>query len=146
MSQDDKRDSGNAKKSLVNLGVWMGRHQAFGLIANRCSAADAECLKAIHDSGDYKELGVTWDEFCEKHAGMSRVHADQHIHCFEEYGENYRRFAEMMALSPVTFRLIGAAVSDKGLAFEGGHIPLAPENREQIATAVKALRKEAKAN
>ena len=36
-----------------------------------------------------------------------------------EYGENYRRMAEIMSMTPSTFRLIAGAVSDKGLEFRG---------------------------
>jgi len=134
--QDDQ------KKKLLNIGGWMGRHQAFALVANRCSAADAECLKTIRDGGDYKELGLTWEQFCVQYAGISRVQADQHVHCFEEYGSNYRRMAELMSLTSGTFKLIAGAVSDKGLEYKGEYIPLVPENAARIAAAVKVLRKE----
>jgi hypothetical protein len=134
----------NDKARLINLGAKLGRHQSFALIANRCSAADAEALKAIRDSGEYKELGITWDEFCVQHAGMSRPHADRHILCFEEFGENYRRFAEIMGISPVTYKLIGGAVSDEGITINGECIPLTPENRPRIAAAVKTLRTQTK--
>src|SRR5450756_455042 len=101
-----ERESQNSqnKEALMNLGAWLGRHQAFGLIANRCSAADAECLKAIRDGGEYKQLGLTWEQFCGKHAGVSRVYADRQIHCLEEFGGNYFRFAEVMQISPETYR------------------------------------------
>jgi hypothetical protein len=140
MDYDDDK-----KKTLLNLGAWMGRHQAFALVANRCSAADAECLKAIRDSGDYKELGVKWEEFCPKYAGISRATADQHIQCFEQYGENYRRMAEVMSITPGTFKLIAGSVSDKGIEFEGEYIPIGRENGGRIAAAVKKLRVAAKA-
>ena len=39
------------KQQILDLGAWLGRHQAFGMIANRCTAADAECLKTIRDQG-----------------------------------------------------------------------------------------------
>src|SRR2546429_383262 len=38
------------QEGLLNLGMWLGRHQAFGLIANQCSAGDAECLKIIREN------------------------------------------------------------------------------------------------
>jgi hypothetical protein len=132
------------KATLLNLGAHLGRHQAFALVANRCSAADAEILKDIRDSGDYKELGVTWEEFCVRYVGMTRAYAEQHIHCFEEYGEKYRRVAEIISLSPATYRLIDGAVTDKGLEFHGDCIPLAKENRVKIAAAIKTLRAERK--
>jgi hypothetical protein len=49
--------------ALLEVGTWLGRHQAFGLIANKCSAADAACLRQIRDSRragvDYR-TGETW--------------------------------------------------------------------------------------
>jgi hypothetical protein len=137
MTQEDK-------ELLVNLGAKLGGHHAFALVANRCAAADAECLKSIRDSEDYKKLGVTWEEFCIRFAGMTRTYVEQHIHCFEEYGENYRRMAEIMSMSPATYRLIGSAISDQGLEFHGEYIPLQRENRAKIAAAVKTLRAERK--
>jgi hypothetical protein len=137
MSEDDKT-------ALVTLGARLGGHHAFAVVANRCAAADAECLKAIRDSGDYKQLGLTWEEFCIRHVGMTRAYVEQHISCYEEYGENYRRMAEIMSMSPATYRLIGSAVSDHGLEFQGEYIPLQRENRAKIAAAVKTLRAERK--
>ena len=71
-------------KEMLELGAWLGRHQAFGLIANRCSAADAECLKQMRDSGKYKEMGMTWATFCQELAAVSRVSADLLINHLED--------------------------------------------------------------
>ena len=139
MSQDDSGNHQN-NEAMMNLGAWLGRHQAFGLIANRCSAADAECLKAIRDGGEYKQLGLTWEQFCTKHAGVSRVHADRQIHYLEEFGGNFFRFAEVMPISPETYRLIAGAVSDQGLECNGERIPLVRQNRHKVAAAVTAMR------
>ena len=127
----------------MNLGAWLGRHQAFGLIANRCSAADAECLKAIRDGGEYKRLGLTWEQFCTRHAGVSRVHAERQIHYLEEFGGNYFRFADVMPISAATYRLIAGAVSDQGLECNGERIPLVRQNRDKVAAAVTAMRAKA---
>jgi len=45
------------------------RAPRFGLMANRCSAADAECFKQMRDNGKYKQLGMTWATFCLERAG-----------------------------------------------------------------------------
>ena len=62
MDMDDKTNDStpavNAdQETLLNLGKWLGRHQAFGLIANQCSAGDAECLKIIRENEEFKKLG-----------------------------------------------------------------------------------------
>ena len=145
MSQEKNGGNGQNKEALMNLGAWLGRHQAFGLIANRCSAADAECLKTIRDGGEYKQLGLTWEQFCTKHAGVSRVYADRQIHQLEEFGGNYFRFAELMPISRETYRLIAGAVSDEGLECHGERIPLVRENRVRVAAAVTAIRAKAEA-
>jgi hypothetical protein len=140
MSQEKNTENYKNNEALMNLGAWLGRHQAFGLIANRCSAADAECLKAIRDSGEFKQLGLTWEQFCTKHAGVSRVHAERQIHYLEEFGGNYFRFAEVMPISAETYRLIAGAVSDQGLECNGERIPLVRENRAKVAAALTAIR------
>ena len=136
----DPQKSENKQEKMLNLGVWLGRHRAFGLIANRCSAADAECLKAIRDGGEYKELGLSWEQFCEKHAGVSRYQANRQIHYLEEFGANYFRLSEVMAISPDTYRLIAGSVTEEGLEFGGERFALIPENRVKIGAAVSAAR------
>jgi hypothetical protein len=125
---------------LLDLGTWLGRHQAFGLIANRCSAADAECLKTMRNSGDYTKLGLTWDEFCQNHAGVSRAYADRLIGYLDEFGANYFRLAEVMRISAETFRLIAGSVGESGIEFNGLNIPINRENRRKILAAVQAAR------
>jgi hypothetical protein len=125
---------------MVNLGALLGRHQAFALVTNCCLAADAECLKAVREAGEYKNLDVNWEQFCTQYFGMSRSYADKQIECFEEYGENYRRMAETISISPGTYKLIAGSVSDKSLEFEGEYIPIVRENSARLAAAVKSMR------
>jgi hypothetical protein len=66
-------------------GAWLGRQQARGPIVYRCSAADAECLKAIRDCGEYKQPGLTWEQFRTRHAGVSRVHAERQTRSVGNY-------------------------------------------------------------
>jgi len=127
-------------KEMMELGTWLGRHQAFGLIANRCSAADAECLKQMRDSGRYKKLGMTWAAFCQEWAGVSRVCADRLINHLEEFGANYFRLSELMQISGETYRLIAGAVSEEGVEVDGKKIPLTRENRKRVMAAVESLR------
>src|SRR5258708_35397356 len=91
-------------KEMMELGAWLGRHQAFGLIANRCSAADAECLKKMRASGRYKKLGMTWATICQEWAGVSRASADRTTNTSEEVGANYFRFSEFIEMSVERYR------------------------------------------
>jgi hypothetical protein len=63
MDMDDKMNESTpavdaGQEKFMTLGMWLGRHQAFGLIANQCSAGDAECLKIIRENEEYKKLGL----------------------------------------------------------------------------------------
>jgi hypothetical protein len=128
------------QETFLNLGKWLGRHQAFGLIANQCSAGDAECLKIIRENEEYKKLGLTWEEFCIGHAGVSRVYADRLIHYLEEFGTNYFRLAELMQISAETYRLVADSVGDAGMEVNGESIPINRANRRKILAAVRAKR------
>jgi hypothetical protein len=128
------------QETLLNLGTWLGRHQAFGLIANQCSAGDAECLKILRENEDYKKLGLTWEEFCIGHAGVSRSYADRLIHYLEEFGTNYFRLSELMQISGETYRLIADSVGDAGMEVNGETIPINRANRRRILAAVRARR------
>ncbi len=140
----DAQSGQSDAQGMLELGEWLGLHEAFGVIANRCSAADAECLKRMRDSGHYKRLGLSWEMFCKERAGISRVHADRQIHHLEEFGPNYFRMSEVLHISTDTYRLIAAAVSDEGLDLDGKKIPLLRENRQQVMAAVGTLREKAK--
>jgi hypothetical protein len=127
-------------EELVDLGQWLGRRQAFGLLASRCTAADAECLKQMRDQQGYKKLGYNWNDFCEQKAGISRRYADKLIGHLEEFGVNYFRLAELTQMSSETYRLIAGAVSDEGIEHQGEKIALTPENRKRLVQAVEALK------
>ena len=73
MEQNEILNAANAHvdgAALLEVGTWIGRHQAFGLIASKCSAADAACLREIRDNKHYRALGLTWEEFCSRHTGI----------------------------------------------------------------------------
>jgi hypothetical protein len=128
------------QETVLNLGKWLGRHQAFGLIANQCSAGDAECLRIMREKAEYKNLGLTWEEFCTSHVGVSRAYADRLIQHLEEFGTNYFRLAEVMQVSAETYRLIADSVGDAGMEFNGQNIPINRENRRKILAAVRSKR------
>jgi len=46
----DKTPAGAAP----NLGQWMGRREALGAMAGRCSAAEIECQRRIHNEKLYR--------------------------------------------------------------------------------------------
>jgi hypothetical protein len=139
MSQNDIEIREANEKGLA-LGRWLGRHDAFHAISSRCSAADAETLRQLRDSGDYKASNLNWDDFCRQYVGLSRPYVDRLIHRLEEFGPNFFRLSELVDVSPDTYRLLAPAVSDAGLCVAGQTIELKPENRQQILAAVETVR------
>ena len=83
-----------------DLGVWTGLQNAFAAVGGSCSAARAQCLKQVRDSGLLDGLGLTWDEFCANYAGITRRHANHLIEEFNQFGDVFFRLSEVARISP----------------------------------------------
>jgi len=125
------------------LGQWLGRKQAFGLIAGKTAAAEVECLRRIRDGSLFRTKGVDWSGFCQKYLGVTSSYANRLIRQYEEFGPNYFDLSRIMRISADSYRKIAEAVSDDGIAFGGEKIAISPENSDKIAEAVSALREQA---
>ena len=128
------------KRQAFTLGKKLGLHQAFDLVAKRCTAVAAETLKALRDAEEFKELGLTWEQFCEQELGVSRALADRQLLYLERYGIAYFRVAEVVPLSESTYKLIEGSVHDDCIDMDGESIPITRENRKRVAAAVKTIR------
>jgi hypothetical protein len=128
------------QEGLYDLGQWMGRKQAFGMMAGRAAAADVECLRRIRDDKLYRAKAVSWSGFCKEHIGITRGYVDRLIKQLEEFGPNYFHLSQLVRISPEAYRLIAPAVGDSGVAFGGEVLTFAVENAPRIAAAVTALR------
>jgi hypothetical protein len=128
-------------EALLELGKWVGRGQAFGMMGARASAAQAQVLKRIKDGAEYKTLGQTWEQFCEGHIGVSRATVDRIISNFEEFGAAYFNLANVMRISPTTYRVIAGAIDESTIELDGEKIAITKANSARIAEAVAALRK-----
>jgi hypothetical protein len=124
------------------LGQWIGRRQAFGMMAGKSAAAEIECLRRIREGKLYRAKGVDWSGFCQKYVGCDRSYANRLIRRYEEFGPNYFNLSEIMRISPDAYRQIAGAVGDDGLAFGDQKIAISPENSEKIVDAVNALREQ----
>jgi hypothetical protein len=124
----------------VEIGAYIGKSQAFSFLARHCSAAEAQCLKRIRETAAYETLGLTWDQFCPQHLGISRSHADRIIHKLDEFGETYFQLAGITQISAESYRLIAPAVTGEGLEIDGEVIPITQENAVRIRQAVQTLR------
>jgi hypothetical protein len=125
------------------LGQWLGRKQAFGLMAGKTAAADVECMRRIRDGNLFRARGVDWSEFCQKYAGVTSSYANRLIRQFEEFGPNYFDLSKIVRISAESYRKIADKVGDDGIAFGGETVAISPENSDKIVEAVKALREQA---
>jgi hypothetical protein len=128
-------------QEAVELGKWIGRRQAFGMIAAKCGAADAQCLKRIKEGGEYKTLGLNWEQFCDQHLGIDRKTAERIIASFEEFGAAYFNLSNVTRISPTTYRLIAGAVDETTIQLDGEKILITKVNAARIAEAVASLTK-----
>ncbi len=129
-----------ATEDWIEMGAWVGRQQAFALIANKCSAAQALSLKQMKDTGCHDKLGLTWDDFCQRYTGLSRRHADRVIGQYEEFGAAYFRLSTLARISAEDYREIAAAVEDNCIEIDGEQVPIVPENAARIRALVRARR------
>jgi len=128
-------------QTAYELGNLVGRHQALGLIASRCSAADAATLRHIRDQELWRGEAKTWNEFCETRLKMTRTHANRLIKLLEEFGPAYFQISHATRVSTDDYRkAIAPAVRDNTLHVNGETIALIEENDPRIAAAVHELR------
>jgi hypothetical protein len=120
----------------------VGKVQALGLIGNRCSVSEAESLKRIRETRSYESLGLTWEEFCSQHAGISRSYADKLIQRLDEFGADYFRLSAVAHLSAESYRLLAPAVTEQGVEIDGELVAITLENAPRIRQAVHAIRED----
>ena len=135
----------NAFQGDLDLGAFLGRQEAFGLIAGRCSAAQAVCLRAIYEKQLYKKRCPDWDRFCREYLHISRPHVQHIIKLLNEFGPDYFELSQLTRVSAETYRAILPALQDQSLHVDGESIALVPANAARISAAVAGLRKAARA-
>ena len=116
-----------------DVGIWVGRKQAFALVAGRCLAADAEILFEIREKKLFRTMEKTWEDFCVKRLGFGRSYADRIIRQFKELGPNFSKLSCFMRIKPAEYRLIVGAVTEDGLSYGGEVIALESENGPKLA-------------
>ena len=126
--------------ALLEVGVALGQNLAFGLIAGRCSSAQAEGLRRLREEKLYKRCTEKWDDFCPLFLKISRAEADRTIRLWEEFGAPYFELTQLTRISPETFRAIAPAIQDGALHYQGEAIELNPQNSRRVAAAVAEMR------
>jgi hypothetical protein len=129
-------------KDCIESGAWIGRQQAFAVIASKCSAAQALALKEMKASGAYQQLGLTWHDFCLQYVGVSRERTDAIIRQYDEFGEAYFRLSQIAQISPETYREIAPKVEGGAVEIDGQQIELTLPNASRIRAAIKKMRDE----
>jgi hypothetical protein len=125
-----------------DVGAWLGRRQAFALIAGRCSAAAGDILREVREKKLFLTLEKTWEDFCVKRIGMTRSYVDRIIRQYKDLGPDFTRLNCFAPIKPAEYRLIAGAITEDGLAYGGEVIALEPENATKLAAAVEALRRD----
>jgi hypothetical protein len=115
--------------AMLEVGTWIGRHQALALLANKCSAADAECLREIRDKRHYKALGLTWEEFCSRYAGLDAKTAERVMERLEEFGEAYFNLSQIIPIQPASYRALAPNVTGNTIEVDAGRSPLRRNTR-----------------
>jgi hypothetical protein len=126
---------------LLELGSVLGHNQAFGLIAGRCSAAQAASLKRLRDEKKYRRVTENWRDFCSRYLRMSGAQANNIIHLWEEFGEGFFKVSQLTRISPETYRAIAPAVREDALHLNGEVIELSAANSRQVVEAVARVRR-----
>jgi hypothetical protein len=122
-----------------NLGAWLGRRQAYSLIAGTCSAADAKCLHQLRETRAHKRLGLTWEDFCKQRIGMSRSLVDQIIRQWTEFGPTYFTLHQITGVTADEFRAIRGSIEDGTLRWRDDAIPIQAEQAPRLLEAVRDL-------
>uniref|UniRef100_Q01ZG1 Uncharacterized protein n=1 Tax=Solibacter usitatus (strain Ellin6076) TaxID=234267 RepID=Q01ZG1_SOLUE len=125
---------------MLDLGAALGQNHAFGLVAGRCSAAQAAMLQRLRQEKKYLLCSANWREFCTDFLRISGSEANRLIGLWEEFGPEYFEIAQLMRISPESYRAIAPAVKDGALHHNGEAIEFDQQNSRRLATAVSELR------
>jgi hypothetical protein len=128
--------------SILELGMVLGQRKT-GMIAGRCSAAHAECLRKLRDEKLYLRFASNWEEYCNDHLKINRRSADRVIAMLKQYGPLYFELAEMTGITAASYRKIAGAIQQDGIHVDGEVIALIPENTHRAIDAVARLQSEA---
>ena len=129
-------------KDYIESGAWIGRQQAFAVIASKCSAAQALALKQMKDSRVYDQIGLSWPDFCLKYVGLGRERVDALIRQYNEFGEAYFRLSQIARISPDSYRELAPKVAGEVVTIDGKDYPMTAANAVKIRAALIKLRRE----
>src|SRR4051794_34556559 len=135
-------DQTKNSEDAFKLGTWLGRQQALGLIAKRCTVAEIECLIETYEDKLYLALEPTWEEYCKNRLGISRRTAERLIRTYRRQGPRLAKLNCFVRIRPTEYEIYDAVLTDEGLLHGGEIIAIEPENTPRLAQAVEAIRQE----
>jgi len=83
---EEIKDGMPDEQQVLELGIMLGQRRAFGMVAGRCSAAQAECLRQVRDEKTYLKFAANWAEFCERQLKIGKRTADRAIALLKQHG------------------------------------------------------------
>jgi hypothetical protein len=134
-----------ADQQVLELGIALGQRRAFAMVAGRCSAAQAECLRKIRDEKIYMKFAPNWDEYCQRHLKMSKRAADRVIGLLKKLGALYFETAALTGITPAEYARIEHAIQRDGIHVGSEVIALIPGNASRAVDAVAQLQAESNA-
>jgi len=125
------------------LGQWVGRREAFGLIAGRCSAAEIEAIRQIRDENLYRDLHCNWDECCTRYLHASRRSVDRELGYLHKYGPAFFTVRQLTHITVKEYESIAGHITEHGVNLDGSLVAVHVDNSDQLAAAVEELLKRA---
>ncbi|HEV3198064.1 MAG TPA: hypothetical protein VGZ73_09155 [Bryobacteraceae bacterium] len=132
-------------QQALELGFALGQRRAFAMIAGRCSAAQAECLRKIRNEKTYLKFAPNWDEYCQRHLKMSKRTADRVIALLKKHGALCFETSALTGISPAEYARIEHAIQKDGIHIGSEVIALIPGNASRAVDAVAQLQAESNA-
>ena len=128
-----------ADAQSIELWQWMGRREAFSLIAGRCSAADIEIIRRIKEEKLYARMNCSWSEFCARHLHVARRTVDKEIAYLHAFGPAFFTIRQLTHVRIKDYRAIAEHITEQGVNLDGNVVALLPENSQPLAAAVEEL-------
>jgi predicted transglutaminase-like cysteine proteinase len=142
---EEIKDGMSGEQQVLELAIMLGQRRAFGMMAGRCSATQAECLRKVREEKSYLKFAPNWRDFCERHLKICRRTADRAIALLKKHGALYFETAALTGITPAEFERIEDAIQQDGIHVGSDVIALIPENAARAADAVARLQAEAAA-
>ena len=155
MAAEEIYDAGrrDLEKVMTSMGSVRDEAEAMGILKTlQYQDAHNEMMRyavlyKVKQTKEYKNGGMTWDEFCEKNGESSR-NVNRILKDMRPIYDKFSDKASCLVNIPLSkIRYLGRTVSDNVTDFEGDDlvvdgrkIPLTPENKDEVEAVIESLR------